>query len=170
MHLDICLCFFCHFPPGSKKEPGLYSPLTLEELLAGIGSHLAFVFQNTELLEDSHKGGRERGAGCERGDVPAGLSGAGAHTHFSEAPREMAGLGGEWLSARKEAGLCLHNAQAQTTGQLAVTTCRPVGAAMTGWARSHYPLLPAIWGPREGEVLPHFLKCLSLNVPASWQG
>lgn len=73
MHLDICLCFFCLFPPGSKKESGLCSPLTLEELLTGISSHLAFVFQNPELLEGFTKGGRERGAGCERGDAPAGL-------------------------------------------------------------------------------------------------
>lgn len=51
MHLDICLCFFCLFPP-----PGIYSPLTLEELLAGISSHLAFVFQNSELLEGFTQG------------------------------------------------------------------------------------------------------------------
>lgn len=74
---------------------------------------LAFVFQNSEVLEDSHKGGRERRAGCERGGAAAGLSGAGAHTHFSQVPREMAVLGGKWLSALKEAGLCLYNAQAQ---------------------------------------------------------
>ena len=71
MHLDICLCFFCLFPPVSKKKPGLYSPLTLEELLAGISSHLAFVFQNSELLEGFTQGGRERGASCESGDAPA---------------------------------------------------------------------------------------------------
>lgn len=45
----------------------------------------------------------------------------------------------------------------ETTGQLAVNTSRPAGQPrQTGWVRGHYPLLPAIWGPREGEVLRIF--------------